>query len=229
MTASGPSPAFAPVGVLVGLTFTTGIVDAVSVLGLGHIFTANMTGNVVFIGFAIAGTSGFSVARSCIALLGFLIGVLVGGRITSNTYSLPPDYWTVLALIVDGIFLLAAAITSFGLATGEELGTVMRYCTIGLTALAMGVRNFMARRLGVLDLTTTVLTMTIVGLAADSSLVGGNNPRWHRKIMAVSAMLAGAFIGALLVKWSVPFVLGFCGVASLAFAVLLRRQLTQSV
>jgi uncharacterized membrane protein YoaK (UPF0700 family) len=204
-------------------------VDAVSVLGLGHIFTANMTGNVVFIGFAIAGTAGFSIVRSCIAVSGFLIGLLVGGRITSHTCSLPPNGWAVWTLIVDGLFLAAAAIASFWLETGEELGIVMRYCTIGLTALAMGVRNFMARRLGVLDLTTTVLTMTMVGLASDSFFVGGNNQRWRRRIAAVSAMLAGAFIGALLVKWSVPFVLGFCGVGSLAFAVSLRRQLTQSV
>ena len=47
--------------VLFTLTMVTGIVDAASFLGLGHIFTANMTGNVVFLGFAAAGAPGLSV------------------------------------------------------------------------------------------------------------------------------------------------------------------------
>ena len=49
------SPERALPAVLVGLTAVTGLVDAVSYLALGHVFTANMTGNVVFLGFALAG------------------------------------------------------------------------------------------------------------------------------------------------------------------------------
>src|SRR5438094_3667524 len=54
--------------VLSVLTVTTGLVDAVSVLGLGRVFTANMTGNVVFQAFAAAGVPGFSIARAVMAL-----------------------------------------------------------------------------------------------------------------------------------------------------------------
>src|SRR5262249_15723409 len=64
---------------LLALTFVTGIVDAVSYLGLGHVFTANMTGNVVLLGFAVAGASGLSVPRSSLSLLGFLAGAVCGG------------------------------------------------------------------------------------------------------------------------------------------------------
>src|SRR5213078_4299680 len=53
---------------LFGLTFVTGVIDAVSFLGLGHVFTANMTGNVVLLGFAVAGASGLSVARAVLSL-----------------------------------------------------------------------------------------------------------------------------------------------------------------
>src|SRR5919199_100875 len=65
--------------VLVVLTVTTGLVDAVSVLGLGRVFTANMTGNVVFLGFASVGVPGFSVARAVVSLVGFVVGALLGG------------------------------------------------------------------------------------------------------------------------------------------------------
>jgi uncharacterized membrane protein YoaK (UPF0700 family) len=64
------------------MTAVTGMVDAVSVLALGHVFTANMTGNVVFLGFAIGGAAGFSVSRSLLALICFALGALLGGWMT---------------------------------------------------------------------------------------------------------------------------------------------------
>src|SRR5947199_6031748 len=68
---------------LLTLTVVTGVVDAASFLGLGHIFTANMTGNVVFLGFAAAGAPGLSVARSGTALAAFAVGALLAGRMTA--------------------------------------------------------------------------------------------------------------------------------------------------
>ena len=47
-------------GLLVLATIATGAVDGVSYLGLHHIFVANMTGNVVFFGFALAGAQGLT-------------------------------------------------------------------------------------------------------------------------------------------------------------------------
>lgn len=75
----------------------------------------------------------------------------------------------------------------------------VRYTLIVLLALAMGVQNATARRLGVADLTTTVLTLTLTGLAADSALAGGNNPRPGRRMIATVTMFLGAAIGAFLV------------------------------
>ena len=75
----GPLPAL-----LVVLTMITGMIDAVSYLGLGHVFVANMTGNVVFLGFAVADAKNFSISTQLVALAAFLAGALAGGRLGSN-------------------------------------------------------------------------------------------------------------------------------------------------
>ena len=72
--ASKPTHDDSLVVALIALTFTTGLIDAVSFLGLGSVFTANMTGNVVLLGFAVVGVPGLSVTRSLLALGGFLVG-----------------------------------------------------------------------------------------------------------------------------------------------------------
>src|SRR4029077_16972575 len=66
---------------LLVLTFTTGVVDAVSYLGLGHVFTANMTGNVVLLGFGIAGAGGLPIAAPFASLGAYVLGAIAGGRI----------------------------------------------------------------------------------------------------------------------------------------------------
>jgi uncharacterized membrane protein YoaK (UPF0700 family) len=85
------------------------------------------------------------------------------------------------------------------------------YTLICVTALATGIRNATVRKLAVQDLTTTVLTLTITGLAADSSLLAGSNPRWQRRIGAGGSMFVGAASGALLLKYSLSLALSVCG------------------
>src|SRR2546428_12747605 len=80
---------------LVVLTITTGLIDAISVLGLGRVFTANMTGNIVFLGFALAGVPGFSPSRSLIGLAAFLAGAGVGGR-RGGAAGAPPHRWVLM-------------------------------------------------------------------------------------------------------------------------------------
>src|SRR6202042_1659950 len=67
------------------LTVNTGVVDAVSILSLGRVFVANMTGNVVFVGFAAAGAPGFSLSASLWALGGFVAGGYFGGLLGRRT------------------------------------------------------------------------------------------------------------------------------------------------
>src|ERR1700757_2252621 len=94
---------------LLTLTVSTGLVDAVSYLGLGHVFTANMTGNVVFLGFAAVGVKGLSVARSLVSLAAFLLGALIGGRIATTRGDGPRRRWLLPVAIGEGALLLAAA------------------------------------------------------------------------------------------------------------------------
>src|SRR5205807_6974906 len=69
---------------LLGLTLVTGLVDAFSYLVLGRVFVANMTGNVVFLAFALAGAAEFSVAASLFALGAFSLGAVAGGRLIAR-------------------------------------------------------------------------------------------------------------------------------------------------
>src|SRR5437016_4357601 len=184
---------------LLVLTITTGVIDAVSVLGLGRVFTANMTGNIVFLGFALAGVPGFSALRSVAALAAFLVGAVIGGRLSARLDGSRRRWLLTVAAVEAGV-LFAAALAARGY-DSEALEPVARlYALIALTAVAMGVRNATVRRLAVPDLTTTVLTLTLAGLGADSPLAGGNNPRWQRRVASVAAMLGGAIVGALLVR-----------------------------
>jgi len=176
------------------LTLVSGVVDAVSYLGLGRVFTANMTGNVVLLGFAAAGAPGFSVAASLASLGAFLVGAVGAGRLVRR---LPRRRLLLLtALAIEGGLVAIASVVAYA-ATTVTTGWA-RFVVIVLLALGMGVRNSVIRRLAVPDVTTTVLTMTLTGLAADSSLAGGDNSRVGRRAGAVGAMLLGAFGGSWL-------------------------------
>lgn len=179
---------------LLTLTLLSGLVDAVCYLGLGRVFTANMTGNVVVLGFAAAGAPGFSVTASLTSLGLFLVGAVAGGRISKKVSRRSRLLGT--AIGIEAVFVGAAAVVAFAAAT-VSTGWA-RYTAIAILAFAMGVRNSVIRRLAIPDMTTTVLTLTMTGLAADSSLAGGSNPRAGRRTAAVLAMLIGAFSGAAL-------------------------------
>lgn len=202
------------------LTATTGLVDAVAFLGLGHVFTANMTGNVVFLGFAIAGAKGLSVSASVLALLCFLAGALAGGRLALAMDQRPRRQLMVIATSGEALLLAGAAVAAIGVPINGTFG--QRWAIVALTAAAMGLRNSAVRRLGAADLTTTVLTLTLTGLAADSSLVGGTNPRPTRRVGSVVALFSGALIGAVLVLhqglvWPLAIACGLAVIGVVAF------------
>jgi uncharacterized membrane protein YoaK (UPF0700 family) len=186
---------------LLALTVVTGLVDAVSYLVLGHVFVANMTGNVVFLGFALAGASGFSIAASLAALGAFSLGALAGGRMTTE---LGAHRGRLLA--VAGGVEVALVVASVGLAaTARDPGSgSARYVLIVLLGVAMGTQNAAARKLAVPDLTTTVLTLTITGMFADGRLAGGTASRIGRRLLSTLAMFLGGLVGALLVLHARP-------------------------
>ncbi|MFE0331117.1 YoaK family protein [Streptomyces sp. NPDC058960] len=181
---------------LLVMTVISGIVDAVSYLGLGHVFTANMTGNVVVLGFAAAGAPGFSTSHAVVSLGSFLVGAVAGGRAGRRYGGGSRRAWARLALAVEAVLLGASAAVAF-MAPGT---TRTRYTLIAVTAFAMGVRNATVRKLAVPDLTTTtVLTSTLTGLASDSRLGGGTGRRSRRRAASAISLLAGAVLGGWLV------------------------------
>jgi uncharacterized membrane protein YoaK (UPF0700 family) len=210
---------------LLVLTFTTGLVDAVSYLGLGRVFTANMTGNIVLLGFGIAGSAGLPVLAPLVSLGAFLAGSAAGGILARTTGDRHAQHIARALWIESGLVLAAAILAA---ATDVRPSSFSGDAVIAVLALAMGVRNATVRRLGVPDLTTTVLTMTLTGLAADSRIAGGSGEGSVRRMAAVLAMLCGAVAGALLLKISlVPPLLAAAALAllvALVYVPIARRK-----
>lgn len=213
----GPLPAL-----LLAMTVATGVVDAVSIISLGRVFVANMTGNIAFIGFALAGVPGFSLQASIVALVAFLAGAGLGGSVINQ---LRGHRGRLLATATAGEFVLLGAATILAALSSQPLGSGARDAAVALAAVALGMQNAVARNLAVPDLTTTVLTMTLTGIAAD--LRRGDRQVALRRAIAVLAMLAGAFAGAeLVLRVGVPagFALatGLMAVVALSAAVVSR-------
>jgi uncharacterized membrane protein YoaK (UPF0700 family) len=177
------------------LTVNTGVIDAVSILSLGRVFVANMTGNVVFVGFAAAGAPGFSLSASLWALAGFVAGAYVGGLLIRRIGFHRGRLFSA-AVLVETVMLAVALVIS--ITGGHVLSPVANDLVAASAALGLGLQNAVVRRLAVPDLTTTVLTMTLTGIAADV-FAGNHGPTAVRRAAALIAMLLGAVVGALLV------------------------------
>jgi len=219
-SAHGPLPPL-----LLSMTLVTGLVDAFSYLMLGHVFVANMTGNVVFLGFALAGAPGFSAAASLTALAAFGLGALAGGWLAARHSGDRGRLHSSAATAQAGC--LAAGLV-LAVAAGQQPGTGYRYPLIVALGLAMGLQNAAARKIAVPDLTTTVLTLTITGIAADSTLVGGPGSKAARRLLSVLTMFAGALAGAALalhVRAWIPLALAF---AAIAVGAMITRTLGSS-
>lgn len=198
---------------LVAMTLVTGLVDAFSYLVLGHVFVANMTGNVLFIAFALAGAQGFSIASSLIALGAFAVGSLAGGILGSRLGGHRGRLlWT--ATEIQALLLGLAA--GLSILAGSPVPAGSGYALIVALGVSMGLQNATARKLAVPDLTTTVLTLTLTGMVADSRLAGGDGSKAGRRLVSVLAMFVGALVGVLTILYvSViyPLLLAFVVIA----------------
>ncbi|MEW2302650.1 YoaK family protein [Streptomyces sp. NPDC006655] len=182
--------------VLLALMTVSGLIDAVSYLGLGHVFTANMTGNIVILGFAAAGAPGFSVPHSATSLACFVVGATVGGRVAGRFGGGSRRTWTRVILVAEAALLAGSAVLAFV----RPPSAATTYSLIALTAFAMGLRNANVRKLGVPDLTaTTVVTTTLTGLVSESRFGDATSSRSRRRATAVLALVGGAVLGAWLV------------------------------
>ena len=176
---------------------------------------------MVLIGFAAAGAPGFSMAASLSALGAFLAGAVAGGRLAQRVR--PVRNLLLVAMVIEATCTAAAAVVA---ETVPAVGSGWpRFTIIGLLAVGMGLRNTAVRRVGVPDMSTTVLTTTLTGLASGSVLAGGTNPHARLGTTTVLSMFGGALVGAVLVlhagaAWS----LGVAAAIVAAAAVFLYRE-----
>jgi len=191
------------------LTFATGIVDAVSVLVLGHVFVANMTGNVIFLGFWFVPHSGVDLTAAIVAFVSFLAGTVLGGRLARHIDS-EVRLWLSVALGVEVLVLLTLSILA-GTGVLNYHDNTKLILIAGL-ALTFGSQNATARQFGIQELSTTVLTSTIVGLGFDSRLAGGTGHREKLRYSVVVTMCAGALVGATMTRFTVAPVIALAAV-----------------
>ena len=177
------------------LTGVSGLVDAFSYLQLGHVFVANMTGNIVFVGFALAGARGLSAISSAVAVASFFVGALVAGRLARSVQFGPPRL--LRAMVATEVVLVAIAIVVAFLPA--PAGSLPAYVIIALLAGAMGIQSATTTRLAIPGFNSTVVLTTMIStLAASSRLAGGSGADNRRRILAIGSMLSGGLVGAAL-------------------------------
>nr|WP_062386563.1 YoaK family protein [Demequina iriomotensis] len=190
------NPANAHLGLMLALTFSTGIIDAVGYLGLDRVFTGNMTGNVVILGMGLAGDTGLPIVGPLIALGGFMAGAALGGRALRGS----ADAWTPRHTVLFGAVGVVIALAAVPASLLEHEGTALQYAITLALGAAMGCQAAAARHVAVKDVTTVVVTSTITGLASDSVLGKGGGQPWKRRAGAIALISLGALTGALLLK-----------------------------
>ncbi|ORA10282.1 YoaK family protein [Mycobacterium arosiense] len=186
------------VAALLLLTFATGLADSISILVLGHVFVANMTGNVIFLGFWFAPRTVIDLTAVAVALPTFICTAILSGRL-SRHFGPRTRTWITTVLTIEIVLLLVIALLA---GTG-----VLRYqatsklIMIGMLAVTFGLQHSSARQFGIQELSTTVLTSTIVSFGLDSRLAGGTGERQRLRIGVVATMCAGAFFGATMSRY----------------------------
>jgi uncharacterized membrane protein YoaK (UPF0700 family) len=206
----GPLPVL-----LIGATLLTGVVDAVGYIALGHVFVANMTGNLVLLAFALAGAPGLSVGASVAALAAFVAGAAFDGALGRRIRRHRGAVLRTAATIETGLLALAFAAA---LGAPEPVHGARRILVIAALAFAMGIQTAAARRIAVPDLATTVITATLGGLAADAAAV--QSASVPRRAGAVLAMFGGALAGGVLTVRASPAAgLALATATALAIAV----------
>jgi len=219
MAVASPVSERLTVAALLLLTFATGLVDAISVLVLGHVFVANMTGNVIFLGFWFVPHSDVDLTAALVAFVSFMVGAAMGGRLARR---LDHDVrlWLTAAMSFEVVALLVLALLAgTGILQYHDSG---RLILISGLAVVFGGQSMAARRFGIQELSTTVLTATIVGIGADSRLAGGTGEREKLRYAVVFTMLSGAALGATLSRFVVAPVIALAALSVAAALTIFR-------
>lgn len=207
-----------PFWAMTAVSFGTGALDAATFLGMDEVFGANMTGNVILIAMAIAGEGSHSYLGPLMALGGFAAGSWLLGLVARrHPKSAPVDplLAPVFAFCATGM----TAVMVMLMVLPPENG-VLHTATFSIGVL-MGCQAIAARRVGVPDMSTVVITSTLSLLFAEAgtSNSGASNLATSRRIAAVLSMFLGAMCGALLLKTTLVLALAVPSVILAAVAV----------
>lgn len=184
------------VWLMLALTFSTGVIDAVGFLGLDRVFTGNMTGNVVILGMGLANVADLPVLGPLVALLGFVTGAAFGGRTLHRSEPGWSLKTTGMLLIVASVQVILAVVTL----VEPDLSRTAAAVLVATLGMAMGLQAATARHIAVQDVTTVAVTATIAGLAADSAAGREGLGYWRRRISAILLIGLGACTGALVLQ-----------------------------
>src|SRR3989440_8533341 len=183
-------PRVSHISALYLITGVCGFVDAACFLSMGGVFAEIMTGNLLFLCFAIGtGQPILGVTKYLLVIAAFLLGALAGGRLLRG-----PLAEQRIGFAVEWAFLvIALALTA--ILQPREAG-LERDVVTSLLAFAMGMQNALVRRHGVPDLATNVMTLTATALVSDSAVAGGHNKNWRRRSVSIAIFLVSGTAGA---------------------------------
>ncbi len=182
---------------LVCLTLSTGAVDAISYLGLGKVFTANMTGNIVLLGLAVGSSERSAVVRAAVSLVAYAAGAFLGARVAPRGEGRP--IWRGEVTLVLGFeALLQAGLFAAWLGSSGRPGQTAEALLVAMSALAMGLQSAAVAALGVAGVTTTYVTGTLTGLMGGLAAGSGSRSELGRRAAVLVALLAGAVIAAVI-------------------------------
>lgn len=194
---------------LLMLTLLSGVIDAVSLLGLGHVFVANMTGNLVLVGLSLTGAPGSAPAGPLVALGGFVVGALLVRAVAPRQVG-HRTLLGICAALEAALFVAAALVWSY-----DDVAVL----PILLGAVALGMQNAAVRRLGLAGLTTTVMTSTLTGLVAGRAEERTASTS-RQQALSVLTLVAGAALGAVTVRSAgTPWTLTAVAVLAVVVAV----------
>ncbi len=217
MAVTSPVSERSTIAALLLLTFATGLADSISILVLGHVFVANMTGNVIFLGFWLAPKTSIDLTAVVVALPTFVCATILGGRLKRRFAERTRRWLTTVFGIEVALLVVLSILAGIGVLHYHDNTKLI---VIGGLAVTFGLQHSTARQFGIQELTTTVLTSTIVGLGVDSRLAGGTGAREQLRLSVVLTMCCGAVVGATMSRFVVAPVFALAAaVVALSLAI----------
>lgn len=188
------------------LTAVCGVVDAASFLALGNVFSEIMTGNLMFLAFRIGqGDLGSALPLYLVPLVSFSLGAVGCGYLLKSRRVRGRRR---LGFVVICVLVAVAAVLAWTWSLPGDSTQAM--VVVAILAFSMGMQNAMVLYHVVPDVATNVMTLTMVRLLSNLSIIGGDNARWNYRVLSLATFFVAAGVGAFLVQFGAwaPLALG---------------------